>query len=37
VAVGASGKTYEALAKPVRRRLLWAGEHTCMQVRQLPT
>jgi Flavin containing amine oxidoreductase len=32
VAVGASGKTYEALAKPVRRRLLFAGEHTSMEV-----
>lgn len=32
VAVGASGRTYEALAKPVRRRLLFAGEHTSMEV-----
>ena len=32
VAVGASGRTYEALARPVRRRLLFAGEHTSMEV-----
>lgn len=37
VAVGASGKTYEALAKPVRRRLLFAGEHTSMEVRRRPS
>ena len=35
VALGASGRTYEALAKPVRRRLLWAGEHTSVQVHTL--
>ena len=29
VAVGASGRTYDQLAAPVRRRLLFAGEHTC--------
>ncbi|KFM25067.1 Lysine-specific histone demethylase 1A [Auxenochlorella protothecoides] len=28
VAVGASGKDYDALAAPVRRRILFAGEHT---------
>jgi Flavin containing amine oxidoreductase len=28
VAPGASGKTYEQLALPVRRRVLFAGEHT---------
>ncbi|EIE23206.1 amine oxidase, partial [Coccomyxa subellipsoidea C-169] len=31
VAVGSSAKTYDALAAPVRRRLLWAGEHTCKE------
>ncbi len=31
VAVGASGKDYDALAAPVARRLLWAGEHTCKE------
>ncbi|KAK9903424.1 hypothetical protein WJX75_005208 [Coccomyxa subellipsoidea] len=31
VAVGASAKTYDALAAPVRRRVLWAGEHTCKE------
>jgi hypothetical protein len=29
VAVGASGRTYDQLAAPVRRRVLFAGEHTC--------
>lgn len=28
VAVGSSAKTYDLLAAPVRRRLLFAGEHT---------
>ncbi len=40
MAVGASAKTYDALAAPVRRRLLFAGEHTCKEhpdtVRALP-
>ena len=31
VAVGASARTYDALAAPVRRRLLFAGEHTCKE------
>ena len=31
MAVGASGKTYDQLALPVRRRLLFAGEHTCKE------
>ena len=29
VAAGSCARTYEELAKPVRRRLLFAGEHTC--------
>ena len=29
MAPGSSARTYEELAKPVRRRLLFAGEHTC--------
>lgn len=29
--VGSSAKTYDALAAPVRRRVLWAGEHTCKE------
>lgn len=29
VAVGATAQTYDALAKPVHRRVLFAGEHTC--------
>ncbi|KAK9826354.1 hypothetical protein WJX81_001448 [Elliptochloris bilobata] len=31
VAVGASGRTYDQLSAPVRRRLLFAGEHTCKE------
>jgi len=29
IPVGASGKTYDQLALPVRRRVCFAGEHTC--------
>ena len=29
VAVGATAETYDSLAKPVHRRVLFAGEHTC--------
>lgn len=29
VAVGAKAATYDLLAKPVHRRILFAGEHTC--------
>jgi hypothetical protein len=31
VAVGCSGDDYDALALPVARRLLFAGEHTCKE------
>ena len=31
VAVGASRRTYDQLALPVRRRILFAGEHTCKE------
>ncbi|KAK9805594.1 hypothetical protein WJX72_006757 [[Myrmecia] bisecta] len=31
VAVGASARTYDQLALPVRRRVLFAGEHTCKE------
>ena len=29
MAVGATAATYELLAKPVQRKILFAGEHTC--------
>ncbi len=29
VGLDASGKTYDTLATPVQRRVLFAGEHTC--------
>ena len=29
VAVGATAQTYDMLAKPVHRRIFFAGEHTC--------
>lgn len=29
VAVGATANTYDQLAKPVHRRIMFAGEHTC--------
>ena len=29
VAIGATAATYDLLAKPVHRRILFAGEHTC--------
>ena len=29
VGLHASSKTYDDLAKPVQRRVLFAGEHTC--------
>ena len=31
MAVGASGVAYDQLALPVRRRILFAGEHTCKE------
>lgn len=29
MAVGATSDTYDQLAKPVHRRVMFAGEHTC--------